>query len=69
MLLAVPVAGLVLTEQVFRRALPKARWALKPLCLGLGAGFMFDLYLFADALLFGRIDPGVWARAVSSTRS
>ena len=60
-LLAVPVAGLVLIEQVFRRALPPARWAIKPLCLGLGAGFMFDIYLFADALLFGRIDAGVWA--------
>jgi hypothetical protein len=60
-LLAVPVAGLALTEQVFRRALPPARWAIKPLCLGLGAGFMFDVYLFADALLFGRIDAGVWA--------
>jgi putative PEP-CTERM system histidine kinase len=60
-LLAVAVAGLVLTEQVFRRALPQARWAIKPLCLGLGAGFVFDLYLFADALLFGRIDAGLWA--------
>jgi len=60
-LLAVPVAGLVLTEQVFRRALHQARWAVKPLCLGLGAGFMFDVYLFSDALLFGRIDAGVWA--------
>ena len=60
-LLAVTVAGLVLTEQVFRRALEDARWALKPLCLGLGAGLVFDLYLFADALLFSRIDAGVWA--------
>ncbi|HEY7241917.1 MAG TPA: XrtA/PEP-CTERM system histidine kinase PrsK [Burkholderiales bacterium] len=60
-LLAVPVAGLALTEQLFRQTLPSARWAVKPLCLGLGAGFMFDVYLFADALLFGRIDGGVWA--------
>src|ERR1041384_7100114 len=60
-LLAVPVAGLVLIEAVFSPALPPARWAIKPLCLGLGAGFMFDIYLFADALLFGRIDAGVWA--------
>src|SRR5687767_4784449 len=60
-LVAMPVAGLALTEQVFRRTLEHARWAIKPLCLGLGAGFVFDLYLFADALLFGRIDPGVWA--------
>jgi putative PEP-CTERM system histidine kinase len=60
-LLAVAVAGLALTEQVFRRALEHVRWGIKPLCLGLGACFVFDLYLFADALLFGRIDPGVWA--------
>jgi putative PEP-CTERM system histidine kinase len=55
------VAGLVLAEQLYRRALEAARWAIKPLCLGLGAGLAFDLYLFADALLFGRIDAGVWA--------
>ena len=60
-LIATAVAGLVLTEQVYRRALEGVRWAIKPLCLGLGASFVFDLYLFADALLFGRIDPGVWA--------
>jgi hypothetical protein len=59
--IATAVAGLVLAEQVYRRALEDARWAVKPLCLGLGAGFVFDLYLFADALLFGRIDAGVWA--------
>lgn len=61
MLIAVAVGGLVLTEQVFRRAREHARWGLKPLCLGLGAAFAFDLYLSADALLFGRLDPGVWA--------
>src|SRR5262245_33421541 len=61
LLLGMPIAGLALTEQVFHRALEDARWAIKPLCLGLGAGFMFDLYFFADALLFGRIDAGVWA--------
>ena len=38
-----------------------ARWATKPLCLGLGAGFVFDLYLFADALLFGRNATRVYA--------
>ena len=60
-LLGVTVAGLVLVEQVFRRAREHARWAIKPLCLGLGGLFVFDLYLYADALLFGRIDPDVWA--------
>ena len=60
-LVGLAVAGLVLAEQLFRRTLEHSRWAMKPLCLGLGAGFVFDLYLFADALLFGRLDFGVWA--------
>jgi putative PEP-CTERM system histidine kinase len=51
----------VLAEQIFRRAGEQARWAIKPLCLGLGAAFAFDLYLYADALLLGRLDPHVWA--------
>ena len=61
LLIGVAVGGLVLTEQLFRRAREHARWGLKPLCLGLGAAFAFDLYLSADALLFGRLDPSVWA--------
>jgi len=61
LLLGIAVAGLVLSEQLFRRSGEHARWAIKPLCLGLGAGFVFDLYFHADALLFGRLDPAVWA--------
>src|SRR5690606_31156562 len=49
MLLALAIAGLVLTEQIFRRAGEHSRWAMKPLCLGLGASFVFDLYVHADA--------------------
>ncbi|HSL69440.1 MAG TPA: hypothetical protein VK864_04320, partial [Longimicrobiales bacterium] len=59
--LALAVGGLVLTEQVFRRAKEHARWAIKPLCIGLGGSFIFDLYFFADALLFRRLDPDLWA--------
>ena len=61
LLLGIAVGGLVLIEQVFRRAAEQARWSIKPLCLGLGASFAFDLYLYADALLFGRLDADVWA--------
>jgi len=61
LLLGIAIAGLVLTEQVFRRSLEQARWAIKPLCLGLGGGFVFDLYMYADALLFGRLDADIWA--------
>jgi putative PEP-CTERM system histidine kinase len=60
-LLAMAILGLALAEQIFRRAGPQARWAVKPLCLALGGSFVFDLYMHADALLFGRLDADLWA--------
>ena len=59
--LALTVFGLMLVEQLFRNAPEDARWSIKPLCLGLAGGFVFDLYLFADALLFSRVDPDAWS--------
>ncbi len=59
--LAQAVFGLVLVEQLFRNVSEASRWAVKPLCLGLGGAFVFDIYLFADALLFGRLDGDVWS--------
>src|SRR3954470_23835243 len=60
-LLGMAILGLALAEQIFRRAGPQERWAVKPLCLALGASFVFDLYVHADALLFGRVDFDLWA--------
>lgn len=59
--LAQAVIGLILVEQLFRTLPAESRWGIKPLCLGLGAGYIFELYLFADATLFDRIDGDVWA--------
>src|SRR5512135_2583320 len=59
--LAMAVFGLVLVEQLFRNASEDSRWNLKPLCLGLALAFVFDIYLYADALLFHRVDPDVWS--------
>jgi putative PEP-CTERM system histidine kinase len=59
--LALTVFGLVLLEQLFRNLPEDARWSIKPLCLGLAGAFIFDLYLFADALLFNRVDADVWS--------
>jgi len=55
------VFGLVLVEQIFRGLPVESRWSVKPLCLGLAAGYIFDLYVFADGFLFGRLDRDVWA--------
>jgi putative PEP-CTERM system histidine kinase len=55
------VAGLVLIERLYRSAAQHARWAVKPLCLGLAGIFGFDLFFYADAMLFGRHDLEIWA--------
>ena len=59
--IALSVFGLVLLEQLFRSLPEDARWNIKPLCLGLAGAFIFDLYLFADALLFNRVDADAWS--------
>lgn len=59
--LASAVFGLMLVEQLFRNIPDDARWSIMPLCLGLAGTFVFDLYLFADALLFNRVDTDAWA--------
>jgi len=55
------LAVLVMLEQLYRNADPGARWSLKYLCLGLGAVFAYDLFLYADALLGRQLDPGFWS--------
>jgi hypothetical protein len=59
--LGLAVFGLMLVEQLFRRAHLQARWAIKPLCIALAGVFGFDLFLFADAMLFTTLDPDIWA--------
>lgn len=58
--LALSIYGLVLLEQLWRNTVEDARWSIKPLCLGLAAVWAFDVYHFADALLFSRLDPDLW---------
>jgi putative PEP-CTERM system histidine kinase len=55
------VLGLALVEQLFRNTPVELRWGIKHLCFGLGAVFVFDFYLYTDALLFHRLDGTIWA--------
>ncbi len=54
--LALAVCGLLLVEQLFRNLGEGSRWNAKPVCLGLGSLFGFDLYLYGEGLLFGRFE-------------
>ena len=59
-LLLMTIVGLVLVEQTFRNTPPQRRWEIKFLVLGLGAMFAFDLFLFADLVLFQTLDSPTW---------
>jgi len=59
--LALVVVALVLLEQLLRNTAQDSLWHIKPLALGLGAAFLFDLYVFTEALLFNRIDVDAFA--------
>jgi putative PEP-CTERM system histidine kinase len=57
--LASSVIGLVLVEQIFRNARPERRWGIKFFCLGVGAIYAYDFFLYSDALLFQRLDSSL----------
>lgn len=54
------VIGLVLLEQVIRNTRDHHIWHLKFLCLSLGILFSYDIYLFSNGLLIGRIQDQLW---------
>jgi putative PEP-CTERM system histidine kinase len=54
------VIGLMLVEQLLRSVPREKRWAVKYLCLGLGGLFVYDFFLYTDALLLQVINTGVW---------
>ena len=59
--IAMVVFAIFLLEQLLRNVENDSRWNIKPLSLGLGAIFLFDLYFFSDAMLFGRFDSAIYS--------
>ena len=59
--LGMVVFGLVLLEQLFRNATADSRWNIKPLGIGLGAAFAFDLYFHSSTLLFNHMNETAYA--------
>ena len=55
------VMGMAYTEQLLRNTPEEQRWGIKYLCFGLAVLFVYDFYLYTDALLFQRIDPDIWS--------
>jgi len=66
--LGLAIFGLTLIEQLIRRVDPNARWGIKPLCIALGAVFCFDLFMYAEAMLYSRLNADIWAaRGLANT--
>ena len=55
------VGGMLLVEQAYRNKTTQERWAVKFACLGIGAMFAYDFYLYSHAMLFREVDPDIWA--------
>jgi len=55
------LAGLISVEQIYRNARESQRRGLRLLCLGVGAMFAFDLFLYSNAILVGEISPLFWS--------
>lgn len=59
--LGAAIFGLALAERLYRLTPANQRWAIKPLVIGLGGMFAFDVVLFSVAILFHRLDPTIWS--------
>ncbi|MES2072209.1 MAG: XrtA/PEP-CTERM system histidine kinase PrsK [Pseudomonadota bacterium] len=58
---ALAVIGMLLVEQLFRSTSEKGRWSIKFACLGIAGLFVYDFYLYSDAMLFRVINLEIWA--------
>ena len=54
--MSLSVFAMVLLEQVYRNVTDDSRWNVKPVSLGLAGTFLFDLYLYSQAVLFNQLD-------------
>jgi putative PEP-CTERM system histidine kinase len=59
--LLLSIFGLVLVEQMFRNIAPDSRWNAKPVSLALAGSFAFDVYMYAQAVVFGRVDADAYS--------
>jgi putative PEP-CTERM system histidine kinase len=57
--LVLALTGAALVENLFRNSPRSGIWKIKYLCFGAGTLFVYDFFLYSDALLFRRLDPGL----------
>jgi len=58
--LLLALTGIILVEQVYRNIRFEQRWAIKYLCLGLLGSYLYNFYMYSDAIIEGFINNSVW---------
>ncbi|CAN5297433.1 PEP-CTERM system histidine kinase PrsK [soil metagenome] len=58
--LLLSLLGLVLVAQLFRTTPLNKRWAVQLFCVGVGAVFAYDVFLYSNALLSQQISVPIW---------
>lgn len=65
--LGLAVANLLLLENLYRNTRLERRWHINLICIALGSLFVYDLLLYADAVLFRRLSAALFTgRAIIS---
>ncbi|HLV77076.1 MAG TPA: XrtA/PEP-CTERM system histidine kinase PrsK, partial [Marinobacter sp.] len=59
--IALTLLGLCLVEQIWRNSPAFGRSSMKYLCIGIATLFAFDFFMYADALLFGKLSQSFWS--------
>ena len=54
------LSGVVLVEQLFRNIKQEQRWAVKYLCFGLLGSYLFNFYMYSDAIISGELNHSAW---------
>ncbi len=58
--IALSLLGLSLVEQIWRNAITFGRSSMKYVCIAVASLFAYDFFMYADALLFGRVADSFW---------
>jgi len=53
-------SGLILIEQILRNTRANRLYHIKYICLGLGIFFIYDLFMYAHAVLFNQLNEDMW---------
>ena len=55
------IVGLILVEQLYKNSLENHRWGINLLCISAGSIFIYDFFVFSNALMVQKIDYEFWS--------